>query len=143
MPRRFVLYIPIGCPGGEPLCATVEGILCERLGGVTSYPARGTFKMAAGNRSSDHLQVLESYCESGDWARQYPFLLALTAMVGAILRQESIACAIDGRMEIVPPMEKAETLAMVNPATSGSEEALTDAILHHLASDGENPGAGG
>jgi len=72
----------VAVPVGDQLCSAVEGILCERLGGVTSYPARATFKMSDGQRISDNLQVLESFCEREEWAEQEPFLLSLAGMIG-------------------------------------------------------------
>lgn|GEM_PF-6049877 len=123
MPRHFVLYFPIGCSGGNELCAPVEGIMCERLGGVTSYPARGTFKIEGGQRVSDSLQVLECFCEANQWAEQQPFFLTLAGAVGAILGQASIACAIDGRMQMVPPLKLGE---------NGRKEAISDYSEHVL-----------
>jgi hypothetical protein len=151
LPRRFVLYFPMGCSGGDLLGSTVEGILCERLGGVTSYPAKGTFRMADGQRSSDHLQVLESFCESRDWEKQKPFLISLAGIIGAILKQESIACAIDGRMKIVRSSVGEEVPALDRYPARNWEKVLTDHVLQHLASgldpagplEGGAPGARG
>ncbi|RYD37856.1 MAG: hypothetical protein EOP85_17310 [Verrucomicrobiaceae bacterium] len=110
----------------------VEGILCERLGGVTSYPARGTFKMDDGHRTSDNLQVLESFCELGEWGEHKPFLLTLAGIIGGILDQESIACAIDGRMEVVAPIPGAEVPGLKSPEDI-SETILTDIIVRLIA----------
>lgn len=93
--------------------------------------------MADGQRISEDLQVLESFCESGDWAEQKPFLLALAGMIGAILKQESIACAIDGRMEIVTPIGGEGSLVWGNEPAAASERLLTNLVLQHLASDRE------
>lgn len=124
LPRNFRIYFPIDCAGGAEFCATVEGILCERLGGVTSYPARGTFKMRGGERISERLQVLESFCEADDWSKQQSFLLSLTAMIGAILNQETIACAVDGRMQMVPPETPGRRIRGVPPSAISEEDLL-------------------
>jgi len=136
MPRNFVLYFPIDCSGGNDLCATVEGIMCERLGGVTSYPARGTFKMKGGQRVSDNLQVLECFCEADQWTEQEPFFLTLAGAVGAILGQALIACAIDGRMQMVAPLEPGENGRTEVLISDCSEHALTTLVLDRVEQKG-------
>jgi len=87
--------------------------------------------MADGRRTSEPVQVLEAYCEALEWADEHPFLIALAQVVGAILQQESIACAIDGRMEMITPPARqiGETAAI---GASQSEKALTDLVLRQL-----------
>lgn len=103
LPRRFVIYLPATSKLEIQVCEAVELILCDRLGGATSYPARGIFKSAGGGTKVENVQVLEAYCEAEDWMNQGAFLRALAAFVGTILHQEAIAFAVDGRMETVIP----------------------------------------
>ncbi|MCW1912968.1 hypothetical protein OJ996_05265 [Luteolibacter sp. GHJ8] len=135
LPRKFILYFPIGCAGGKELCSTVEGIMCDRLGGVTSYPARGTFKMEGGRRVSDDLQVLECFCENSEWPEQQPFLITLAELIGWILDQESVACALDGRMQVIPSAGPPEWKVEGENASGISEQALTRLVMKSIGGE--------
>jgi len=101
LPKKFVIYVPTETGAAPQVCGAVENILCDRLGGVTSYPARGVFKMADSSRKTEKIQVLETYCEATDWVKQKPFLWSLAKILSAVLEQEAMAVAVDGRMELL------------------------------------------
>lgn len=106
--RRFVIYVPAGDGSAQPvpdgpLTSAVAEILCERFGGVTSYPATGRFTLASGAIQTESVMVLESYCEQEAWNRDHAALHELAKVLARLLRQESIAYSVDGRMSLVGP----------------------------------------
>jgi hypothetical protein len=82
----------------------VQGILCKRFGGVTSYPAVGLFKRASGAPEEERVQVLESFCAPDAWRENEGFLIKMAEVIGAILKQESIACQVNGWMHLIGPV---------------------------------------
>jgi len=109
LPRRFVIYVPAGPRGIQPtadgpVTEAVATILCDRFGGVTSYPAKGSFTRDSGAMQTESVMVLESYCEPGVWDTNRAFMEHLAATLASLLNQESIACSLDGRMELVKPV---------------------------------------
>lgn len=71
LPVRFALYLPTAPHASQDeadeLEAVVAEILCERFGGVTAYPAKGTFASASGSVQTEPITVLETYCEREAW----------------------------------------------------------------------------
>jgi len=114
LPLRFVIYIPAEAPGSlqegsaEAAAEAVAELLCERFGGVTCYPATGIFKGASGAHQKEEVQVLECFCELECWAGQQGFVHTLAGTIAAMLGQESIACSVNGRMNLVPPDPRAQ-----------------------------------
>lgn len=124
--RRFVIYVPAGDGSTQPvpegaLTAAVAEILCERFGGVTSYPATGRFTLASGAIQTESVMVLESYCEQEAWNRDHAALHELAKVLARLLRQESIAYSVDGRMSLVEPDDDSGD---GNLSGSGDEESL-------------------
>ncbi len=108
LPRRFVIYIPAGPrdlqPTADgPVTEAVAIILCKRFGGVTSYPAKGSFTRDSGDIQTESVMVLESYCEPEVWDANRTFMERLAGTLASLLNQESIACSLDGRMELINP----------------------------------------
>jgi hypothetical protein len=107
--HRFVIYLPTKRRDGEPvdgfeeLAMAAESLICERLGGVTSYPARGAFQGESGAIQREPIQVLESYCDETHWGAEARFLGALAQILARELDQESVACSLDGAMALVVP----------------------------------------
>lgn len=107
--HRFVIYLPTKRKDGEPvkgfenLTLAAESLICERLGGVTSYPARGAFQGESGTIQREHVQVLESYTDDLQWTLESKFLSALAQILARELDQESVACSLDGAMALVTP----------------------------------------
>ena len=102
---RFVIYLPL-----EPCDPLVDAVvleqalvrlLCEKFGGVTAYPARGTFALSSGQPTTEPVMVLETYCERQAWGESEEGVGRLVRVIGGLLRQESIGCSIDGRMIVV------------------------------------------
>lgn len=108
-PHRFVLYLPVGEPAGShgDLIRVIETLLCERFGGVTSYPAVGLFKRSSGVLQREPVQVLESFCEVEVWEAEGAFMVAIAGAVAEILAQESVAFSLDGRMHLAEPRGEA------------------------------------
>lgn len=69
-----------------------------------------------------HSQI--QHVEADDWSKQQSFLLGLTAMIGAILNQETIACAVDGRMQMVPPENPGRRIRGVSPSAISEKDLL-------------------
>jgi hypothetical protein len=109
--HRFVIYLPTkrkdgeSIEGFEQLAMAAEALICERLGGVTSYPARGAFQGKSSNIQREQVQVLETYCDEAHWAREARYLSALAQVLARELDQESVACSLDGVMALVTPDE--------------------------------------
>lgn len=113
--HRFAIYLP-SCEkdgqlidGFERLADSTSRMLCGRFGGVTVYPANGLYQRESGTPQSEKILVLESFCDSEGWARESAFLHAWVRVLSAQLRQESIACSLDGNMIFVPPGQLYDT----------------------------------
>ncbi|WP_367870099.1 hypothetical protein [Luteolibacter sp. Populi] len=85
---------------------SVQKILSDLFSGATSFPAVGLFTRESGQKQTESIQVLESFCETAAWVANKGFLWALAQVVGALLEQESIACLVDGRMFLIPRLEE-------------------------------------
>lgn len=103
LPVRFVIYLPENAT--EEIRRSVEGELCERFGGVTSYDAEGVFRRAAGGIQREQVRVVECYAEHEEWLRWEGTFRAWAGDLCERLEQESIACSIDGKMVLTerPP----------------------------------------
>ena len=109
LPVRFVLYLP-SMPDDSHLELkgiedAVVKILCERFGGVTAYPAKGTFTMASGIAHTEAVTVLESYCEREAWRVSRAGLAAMAGLLAGLLGQEAIGCSVDGKMILIKAKE--------------------------------------
>ena len=89
--------------GIEKLVEAAEELLCERLGGVTSYPARGAYIRESGEIQREQVQVLESFCDEQVWEKEAIFLKQLAKLLARELDQESVACSLDGEMSFAVP----------------------------------------
>lgn len=107
--HRFVIYLPTlrkdgaAIDGFESLAMAAESLICEKFGGVTSYPARGAFRGESGTIQRESVQVLESYCDDAIWREEAGFLGGLAQILARELDQESVACSLDGAMTLVTP----------------------------------------
>jgi hypothetical protein len=139
LPRKFTIYIPSEAGSGTQVCEAAENILCDRLGGVTSYPARGIFRMSDGGRTSEAIQVLEAYCEADEWRENEPFLRCMAEVLCAALSQEVIACAVDGRMEMIPPKREDFPVPLQGKSVREIEEIFMSRIADALSVPGPAP----
>jgi len=122
LPVRFVIYLPSEPETSEAdpqkLEAAVVRILCERFGGVTAYPARGTFKLASGAVKTEAVTVLEAYCNRETWSQDSEGAGKLVRLIGRLLNQEAIGCSIDGKMILIDAAADAPSaLLKSNPST--------------------------
>jgi hypothetical protein len=102
LPVRFVIYLPAGRGWGaadaSEIEAAVADLLCERFGGVTAYPAKGTFTMASGVIHTEPVTVLEAYCEREAWQQSQAGIAVMAGMLARLLEQEALGCSVDGKM---------------------------------------------
>lgn len=109
--HRFAIYLPSCEKEGQPIenfeefARSTARMLCALFGGATRYPAEGLYQRKSGTPQSEEIIVLESFCDSVQWARESGFLRTWIRVLSALLRQESIACSLDGNMSFVPPGE--------------------------------------
>jgi hypothetical protein len=109
--HRFAIYLPSCEQEGQPIddleafANSTSRMLCDIFGGVTRYPAKGLYQRKSGTPQGEEIIVLESFCDSEQWTRESGFLRAWVRVLSALLRQESIACSLDGNMSFVPPGE--------------------------------------
>ncbi|WAC19076.1 hypothetical protein OVA24_17760 [Luteolibacter sp. SL250] len=102
--RRFVIYLPSRKEDGaeiprlQQLASGIAGMLSERFGGATTYPATGHF----GSQREDIL-VIECFCGEKAWQASSSYLFSLVKALGAYCDQEMIACSLDGTMLLVSP----------------------------------------
>ena len=122
--HRLVIYLPASEKQHETAFLAVESILCDRLGGATSFAARGLFRMAGGTRTMEKVQVVESYCPTRELEDFIPTLRLVAGIIGAALKQESIAFAIDGRMEFILPASGDSTIEWEGLTPSQFAESL-------------------
>lgn len=117
LPERFTLYLPVSGECEDACCLATELLLCELFGGVTSFPARGTFRMKTGELKVEEIQVVECYCEPVDLHRHLPMLQNLAQVIARALDQESIAYALNGRMETLKPLSGCSSFSVPMGAT--------------------------
>lgn len=128
LPIRFVIYLPDPGDGdGTGIATAVKQMLCDRFGGVTSYPAVGVFKRVSGKNLEENVQVLESFCEKTRWNQEEAFVHSLAEMIATLLDQESVACLVEGRMYFVAPLGADERLGL-----EGSSEDLASLVERRL-----------
>jgi hypothetical protein len=113
LPVRFVIYLPsspelANAEAGD-IEAAVARILCERFGGVTAYPAKGTFALASGVIQTEPVTVLETYCDRETWRQSRGGVAALTRMLARLLGQEVLGCSVDGKMVLIEAVEEADS----------------------------------
>jgi hypothetical protein len=109
LPVRFVIYLPspsrpTSVEAGD-IEAAVARILCERFGGVTAYPAKGTFALASGHIQTEPVTVLEAYGEREAWRENRDGVAAMARLLARLLGQESLGCSVDGKMILVEVVE--------------------------------------
>lgn len=103
---RFVVYLP--SEPEDPVIdphrveAAIVRLFCEKFGGVTAYPARGTFAFASGPPTTEPVTVLETYCEREIWRENKEGVGRLVRLIGSFLNQEVIGCSVDGKMIMIP-----------------------------------------
>jgi hypothetical protein len=111
LPVRFVIYLPAAPEGSQVAASDIEAavvrILCERFGGVTAYPAKGTFTLASGVAQTEPVTVLETYCERETWQRDSSGVAAMAGILAKLLDQEALGCSVDGKMILIEA-DKAE-----------------------------------
>lgn len=134
LPLRFAIYIPAAPEPGVPesaaleVTAAVRTILCDRFGGVTSYPALGLFKRESGVNQQEEVHVLESFCEVEVWEARGSFLLTLAGVIAAVLEQERVACLINGRMYLIQPDPRVSR-PQPSPVDGARLESLVNCLL--------------
>ena len=106
-PHRFVIYLP-GCqadgqpiPDIEKLADETARTLCGKFGGVTRYPATGYFESGDEAVQKEGIHVLEFFCGREELNREDAFLWDLLSKLRTALKQESMACSLDGRMTLI------------------------------------------
>ena len=108
--RRFAIYLPGNDRNGEAIDGldmaidSTMSMLCDLFGGVTAFPAKGRFRRESGSTQCENIFVLESFCDFQSWNDSSHFLEMWAGTLAALLRQESIACLLDGKMTLVPPL---------------------------------------
>ena len=128
LPIRFVIYLPGSAEGdGAGIATAVKQMLCDRFGGVTSYPAVGVFKRVSGTNLEESVQVLESFCEKARWEQEEAFVHSLVEVIATLLDQESVACLVEGRMCFVAPLGADESFGL-----GGSGEELSSIVERRL-----------
>jgi hypothetical protein len=109
MPVRFVLYLPAEPRAARGDAAALEAavvrILCERFGGVTAYPARGTFTLASGVPETEPVTVLETYGERDAWREHRDGMARLARAIAWLLDQEALGCSVNGKMILIDAAE--------------------------------------
>ena len=103
--------------------------MCERLGEVYSR-----WKEANGFLTA--FRCWNAFAKSTNGLNSSLFPLTLAGAVGAILEQASIACAIDGRMQMVAPLKLGEN-GRKEAISDCSEHALTALVLERVERRGE------
>lgn len=111
-PQRFAIYVPsrlkcstkIGKTRYDVLCEMTREFLHDELGGVTTYPAQGSWRAGA-DLHQEEILVFESYCpvtvllEKGKRVRDFVNALAIE------FEQAAMACVVDGEMVFFEPNE--------------------------------------
>lgn len=109
-----MVYLPSKMKTGEdiPDLERISDAIAEdmrrRFGGASRYPATGYF-----GEQKEQILVIESYCTPADWLASSDHLHALMRALGSYLKQESIACSLDGKMALVKPGEDTVGLSKV------------------------------
>ena len=112
LPHRLVIYLPSSCDFDERVHQAVQHLMCVELGGATSYSAQGAYRRDNNQVQIESIRVLEAYCESSERIRKVKILRRVAAVLGKVMEQESVAIAVDGRMENVPPSRGARPRAI-------------------------------
>lgn len=121
-PKRFALYLPKEASEAVPgLIPAVELLFYRRFGGLTTYPAVGLYDSERGQIQREEVLVMECYGELDDWAEDGPKLHRLATILAAVLKQETIACSVDGRMHRVKPTPGNKILAATEDPTKLAE----------------------
>jgi hypothetical protein len=141
LPIRFVIYYPASPESARTdvrvLESAVVRILCERFGGVTAYPATGTFAMASGVPKAEPVTVLETYCEREAWLRELDGVGKMARLLAWLLNQEALGCSVDGKMVMIDAETEAPSM---NERMSSFEEI--HAYLNALFNEGEAQATG-
>lgn len=103
LPHRLLLYLPTSTDFQDRIHQVVQHLLCGKLGGLTSYPAQGAYQRQNGQAEIENIRVLEAYCEGSERIRQVEVLRRMAAVLGWAMNQETVAIAVDGRMEKILP----------------------------------------
>lgn len=131
--HRFAIYLPSCERDGKPIAGFEEfavstsRMLCDLFGGVTRYPAKGLYQKDTGTPQSEDIIVLESFCDSAGWTRESGFLRAWVRVLSALLRQESLACSLDGNMSFVIPCK-----LMDGEPDMGDQEAMRRFVTAYM-----------
>ena len=92
--------------------------------------------MRDGGRTSENIQVVEAYCEADKWVENEPFLRGMAEVLCAVLNQEVIACAVDGRMEMVPPNREDVPVSLQGKSVCEIEEIFKSRIQNAICPRG-------
>jgi len=112
--RRFALYLPSVEQSGEPaenfeiLADASADLLCTLFGGVTAYPSTGRFKRKTGAFQKEVIVVLECFCDRLLWDENSRLIQNVMRLLARLLKQESIACSLDGEVCFVSPIAQFE-----------------------------------
>lgn len=142
--HRFAIYVPSRLKCGTEIDKTRYDVLCEmtreflhdELGGVTAYPAQGSWREG---RKLHHevVLVMESYCpeniliEKGKRVRDFVNALAIE------FEQASMACVVDGEMVFFEPTEAyraiyAKLCARPTKVSGDASEVIQQYVLAKL-----------
>jgi hypothetical protein len=110
LPVRVAIYLPSApepaLTSASDIEAAVAKTLCELFGGVTAYPAKGTFALASGRIQTEPVTVLEAYGEREAWEQHRDGVAAMARLLARLLGQESVGCSVDGKMVLVEAVEE-------------------------------------
>ncbi len=111
MTSHVRLYFPSTDRHGDKIVArlahlvTLEAHLCEDVGGYTTYPARGGYRMASGADMHESVDVVEFFSTPA-YAR------SVASQLASQLNQESVLVLIDGRPEFISQAAEAAAASM-------------------------------
>lgn len=104
--RRFVIYLPSRRKNDWPVedfrevAGAVANLLRKMFGGATTVDAVGYFR-----DQNEEVCLIESFCSEERWERNSGKLHMLVKMLSRRMDQISIACSLDGEMNLVEPEE--------------------------------------
>lgn len=111
--HRFAIYIPSRLKNGASIVQARYDLLCDmareffydELGGVTSYPAQGTWKEGK-KIHHEQILVLESFCPEKVLLEKGKRIRDFVNALGIEFEQATMACVIDSEMVFLDPGDR-------------------------------------
>lgn len=109
--HRFAVYLPsklsdetpIDAKRYEVLCQMTSEFLCDELGGVTTFPAVGTWIDKSKRPHCEQVQVVESYCKQDVLSAKAKRIRDFVNALAIEFEQAVMTCVIDGEMAFFEP----------------------------------------